>query len=39
VGMVPSNSYFVESLEGAGLAKALKGKYLKKYYPCIWQGA
>jgi hypothetical protein len=36
--MVPGNSYFVESLEGEKVGKALNGKYLKKYCPSIWQG-
>jgi hypothetical protein len=25
-------------LEGRKLNKALNGKYLKKYYPSVWQG-
>ena len=37
VGIVPGNAYFVETLEGRVLAKALNGKYLKKYYPSVWQ--
>jgi hypothetical protein len=39
VSIVPGNAYFIETLEGRGLAKALNGKYLKKYYPSVWQGA
>ena len=39
VGKVPGNSYFVETLEGRRLAKALNGKYLKKYHPSVWQGS
>jgi hypothetical protein len=38
VGIVPGNANFVETLEGQGLAKALNGKYLKKFYPSVWQG-
>jgi hypothetical protein len=38
VSVVPGNSYFVETLEGRKLNKALNGKYLKKYYPSVWQG-
>jgi hypothetical protein len=38
VGILPENSYFVETLEGVKLAKALNGKYLKRYYPSEWQG-
>jgi hypothetical protein len=29
------NSYFVETLEGQKLAKALNGKYLRRYYPSV----
>jgi hypothetical protein len=39
VRVVPGNAYFVETLEGQALPKALNGKYLKKYHPSIWQGA
>jgi hypothetical protein len=35
--IVPGNTYFVETLEGRELPKALNGKYLKKYYPSVWQ--
>jgi hypothetical protein len=38
-GMVSRNLYFVEALEGQRLAKALNGKYLKKYFPSVWQEA
>jgi hypothetical protein len=31
-------AYFVETLEGWELPKALNGKYLKWYYPSVWQG-
>jgi hypothetical protein len=34
---VQSNAYFVEDLEGHSLLKALNGKYLKCYYPSMWQ--
>lgn len=37
--IVPSNSYFVQSLQGDKLPKALNGKYLKKYYLSMWQDA
>jgi hypothetical protein len=37
--VVPGNSYFVETLEGRSFPKALNGKYLKRFYPSIWQGA
>jgi hypothetical protein len=28
--VVPGNAYFMETM---------KGKYLKRFYPCMWQGA
>jgi hypothetical protein len=31
VGIVPGNTYFVETLEGYKLPKTLNGRYLKKY--------
>jgi hypothetical protein len=37
VKIVPGNLYFMETLEGQRLAKALNGKYLKKYHPSVWQ--
>jgi hypothetical protein len=36
--VVPGNTYFVESLKGEALPKAINGKYLKRFYPSIWQG-
>jgi uncharacterized protein YktA (UPF0223 family) len=39
VGMVPGGAYFVETLEGRRLSKALNGKYLKQYHPSVWQEA
>jgi hypothetical protein len=36
---VPSNAYILETLEGEKFARALNGKYLKKYYPSIWVDA
>jgi hypothetical protein len=38
VGVVPGNVYFVETMEGQRLKKALNGRYLKKYHPSNWQG-
>jgi hypothetical protein len=38
VGIVPKNAYFVETLEGHRVKKALNQRYLKKYDPSIWQG-
>jgi hypothetical protein len=37
IRLVPGNAYFVEDLEGHSLPKALNGKYLKHYYPSMWQ--
>jgi hypothetical protein len=37
--VVPGNAYFIKTVEGQELSKALNGKYLKKYYPSIWQEA
>jgi hypothetical protein len=37
IRVVPGNAYFVEDLEGHSLPKALNGKYLKCYYPSMWQ--
>lgn len=39
VEIVPKNSYIVRCLQGDRLPKALNGKYLKKYYPSVWQDA
>jgi hypothetical protein len=33
IGIVPGNSYFIETLEGRKVEKALNGEYLKKYFP------
>jgi hypothetical protein len=37
IQVVPGNAYFMEDLEGHSLLKALNGKYLKHYYPSMWQ--
>ena len=37
--IVPGNSYLVESMEGNLLPRALNGRYLKKFYPSVWQEA
>jgi hypothetical protein len=37
--IVLGNTYFVEALDGKGLARALNRKYLEKYHPSVWQGA
>jgi hypothetical protein len=37
IQVVTGNAYFMENLEGHLLPKALNGKYLKCYYPSMWQ--
>jgi hypothetical protein len=37
IRVVPGNAYFVQDLEGHSLPKALNEKYLKRYYPSMWQ--
>jgi hypothetical protein len=37
IRVVPGNAYFVEDLKGHFVPKALNGKYLKCYYPSMWQ--
>jgi hypothetical protein len=37
IRVVPGNAYFVEDHEGHSLSKALNEKYLKCYYPSMWQ--
>jgi hypothetical protein len=37
IRVVSGNAYFMEDLEGHSLTKALNGKYLKRYYPSMWQ--
>jgi hypothetical protein len=33
------NSYMVQSVQGTSLPRVLNGKYLKMYYPSVWQEA
>jgi hypothetical protein len=37
IWVVPGNAYFIKNLEGYSLPTALNGKYLKHYYPTMWQ--
>jgi hypothetical protein len=37
IRVVSGNVYFVDDLEGHSLPKALNKKYLKRYYPSMWQ--
>jgi len=39
VKVIFGNSYMVETLQGESLPRALNGRYLKKYYPSVWQDA
>src|SRR5512139_3105533 len=36
-GIVRGNAYFLETLQGECFQQAINGKYLKKYFPSIWQ--
>ena len=33
------NSYMMETVQGERLPRAINGRYLKKFYPSIWQSA
>jgi hypothetical protein len=37
--VIPKNSYMVQSIQGTSLPRALNRKYLKMYYPTVWQNA
>jgi hypothetical protein len=37
--VIPENSYMVQSVQGTLPQRALNGKYLKSYYPSVWQDA
>ena len=39
VKVIFGNSYMVETMQGERLPRALNGRYLKKYYSNVWQGA
>ena len=39
VKLIFGNSYMVETLQGERLPRALNRRYLKKYYPSVWQDA
>ena len=38
-GIVRGNAYFLETLQGEHFQRAINGKYLKKYFPSVWQYA
>jgi hypothetical protein len=35
--VILKNSYMVKCVQGISLPRAINGKYLKKYYPNVWQ--
>jgi hypothetical protein len=35
--VISENSYMIQSVQGTSLPRALNRKYLKKYYPSVWQ--
>ena len=39
VKVIFGNSYMVETMQGERLPRALNERYLKKYYPSVWQDA
>ena len=39
VKVIFGNSYMMETLQGDQLPRAINGKYLKKFYPSVWQDA
>ena len=39
VKVISGNSYMMETVQGERLPRAINGRYLKKFYPSIWQSA
>ena len=37
--VISGNSYMMETVQGERLPRAINGRYLKKYYPSVWQDA
>src|SRR6185437_2014956 len=37
--VISSNSYMMETVQGESLPRAINGRYLKKFYPGVWQSA
>jgi hypothetical protein len=37
--VILGNSYMVQSIQGTSLLRAINKKYLKRYYPSVWQDA
>jgi hypothetical protein len=39
VKVITKNSYMLKTLRGEHIPRSLNGRYLKKYYPSVWQDA
>ena len=39
IKVISGNSYMMETVEGERLQRAINGRYLKKFYPSVWQSA
>ena len=39
IKVISGNSYMMETVQGERLSRAINGRYLKKYYPSVWQNA
>ena len=39
IKVIFGNSYIMETVQGERLPRAINGKYLKKFYPSVWQDA
>ena len=39
IKVISGNSYMMETVQGDHLSRAINGRYLKKYYPKVWQSA
>ena len=37
IEVISGNSYMVETVQGERLPRAIYGRYLKKFYPSVWQ--
>ena len=35
--VLPGNAYWLESLQGEPHKRCINGKYLKRYFPTIWE--
>jgi hypothetical protein len=35
--VISGNSYMVQSIQGTSLPRELNRKFLKRYYPTVWQ--